>query len=167
MTLANLALVHERIELTTARSVEEVQRRLATATAGWSGDHFGRAVPGPPWAADGRFVACEPTESFWLSLPVVVAGEVRPDGAGARLTAVIRPHRAAVAPYAVTGAFLAGSALARGAPLFGVLWLVLVGAVAIFNLSASVAERAPALRAVLASACGAPSAGSGARLERA
>lgn len=159
MKVADLALPRERVELTTALPVEEVKRRLAAATAGWTGAHHGRAVPPPPWSAGARFRACEGSESRWLALPVVVAGGVEPCGAGARVTAVLRPHGIGALPYAVLALFLAGPAFARGVPVFGVLWLVLIAATATFNLTARVAERAPALRALLAGACDGPSPG--------
>lgn len=153
--------LREQLRQRTLLAPEEVQRRLAAATAAWAGAPRGRAVA-PQRAPGGRFVACEGAADGWLSLPVVVAGEIRPDGAGACVTAVIRPHAAAVAPYALTALVLSGPSFARGLPLFGLLWLALVAAVGVFNLAGRLAERAPALRALVADACGAPSPGPGA-----
>lgn len=149
-----MAPLRQRVELETPLPVDEVRRRLAAATAAWAGGPFGRPVPAPPWPAD-RFVGCERTEERWLALPVVVSGEVRPRGSGARLTAAIRPHGWAVAPYALAATVLAVPAFVAGAPVFGALWLVLVGAVGSHNLSAHVSGRAAAIRALLAEASGA------------
>jgi hypothetical protein len=146
-----MVLVRQRVVLEIPLPAEEVRRRLAAATAAWADARFGRAVPAPPWPGDG-FAACEGSEGLWLALPVVVRGDVRPRGGGARLAAVLRPHPWAVAPYLLAALFLAGPALAGGAPLLGALWLLLVGAVAIHNLSSHVSERAAALRGVLAAA---------------
>jgi hypothetical protein len=59
-----------------------------------------------------------------------------------------------VAPYLLAAAFLAGPALAAGTPLFGALWLVLVVATALHNLSSHLSERSAAIRDLLAEASG-------------
>jgi hypothetical protein len=149
-----MALVRQRVRLDSGLPADEIRRRLAAATTGWAGGPFGRAVPPPPWPADGTFVACERTEGRWLALPVVVSGAVRPLGDGARVTALIRPHGWAVAPYLLAAALLSGPAFAAGAPLFGALWLVLVVATALHNLTSRLSERSAAIRDLLAEASG-------------
>ncbi len=84
----------ERITVSAALSTDEVQRRLAAATADWSASGWGSPVPPPPWAG-ADFVAAKGAAGLSV-LPVVVIGTVRPEGSGTRLEATVRPHGSAV-----------------------------------------------------------------------
>ena len=106
-----MAFLWKRVRIASALSVADVQERLAATTAGWSGDFRGSAVPRPPWEPQAGFVACQGTASVWLSIPLVVVGEVQPQGEGSRLTAVIRPHGLQVAILALASVLFPGAAL--------------------------------------------------------
>lgn len=139
----------KRVSLTSAASVEEVQRRLAAATAEWTARGWGSPVPRPPWPS-GEFTAV--AGSPYLSiLPVVVRGTVRPEASGSRLEATIRPHGFALFG---TGAFVIFAGLnAANSGSVGRIILPVVALFACLILFGLSREGARPLEALLKDAC--------------
>lgn len=128
---------------------EEVERRVAAATARWRTDGWGTPAAIPPWPG-GAFVAT--TGSAALSmLPFVLEGTVRPEAGGTRLDAALRPHRAilvALAVYLVVAAalLLRGGSMGRA----GLAATAFASWLALHRISS---DKAAAIRRLLEDAC--------------
>jgi hypothetical protein len=150
-----MASIWRRVRLSTSLGVEEVQRRLAAATLGWSEDWWGRAVPQPPWR-DAHFVASPGMGGSRLSAPLVVVGNVQAEGQSTLLTASIRPRGYFLAIAALGVAVLGAVALWAIDVTEGLFVIALLGLAAYLGLRVSIAEKSPAIEDLLAEACGGP-----------
>jgi hypothetical protein len=135
-------------------SVEEVQRRLATATQDWEGDFRGKAVPPPPWDTGGDFIASQGMGSLWFPVALVVKGTIRAGQDGAMLTAAIRPAGFDVGLMVLGLLAVAGSVLVRGGPLVGAVFLLTSGGLGVaLVVWTNVAKKSESIRSLLVSAC--------------
>ena len=139
----------KRVSLASSAPVDELQHRLAAATAEWSERGWGSPVPPPPWQS-GHFSAVQ-AAPYVSVVAVVVSGTVRPEGSGARLEATVRPHGSALF---ATGAFIlfAGfGALDSGS--VGRVILSLVALVAVLFLVGLARERIRPVEVLLRGVC--------------
>lgn len=156
--LTSMGLLWRSVRLSTPLAVEEVERRLAAATAGWGRERMGKPVPPPPWKG-ARFVASQGVGSHLLSLPLVVAGDVRGQGEGALLTASVRPRGYGIAVAVLAIAILGAVSLWRIDVTEGLFVIALLSVAAYIFLWVNLVERYPAVRDVLVDACGGSAAG--------
>lgn len=151
---SGVAFLAMGISVSSPHSVEDVQARLASATADWDGDFSGRAISPPPWGGD-RFTACQGRASFWFSVPLVVEGKVEATDAGTILRASIRPHRAHFAKLLFAGLLLGLFGWVRSRSVLPVLFFT-----GFFGLGAAVlarfslAAKSPGIEDLLVRACG-------------
>jgi hypothetical protein len=139
----------KRVTAAAAVPVDEVQRRLAAATADWSVEGWGSAVPSPPWT-DGDFVAVKGAAGLSI-FPIVVTGTVRPEGAGTRLDATIRPHGSMLLGTAAFAIFAAVNAPGSGS--IGRVVFPAVAVCAYLMLLGLSREKARPVEALLKEAC--------------